>query len=187
MLRIRLMGMTLVAVLAFSGVASAHLFSSTVTGSVTRVTNGNQTFNTGGNQSVVCTTDKVSNSTATSGNVLSLTADISYSGCTVTVLGIKFEATVTTAKYLISADLLANLTNTVVIKVPVAGCDITIKPQNTLKAMKYKNTGKNVVVEPNVTSIKSEGSGGECGGASSTGTYTGNTEVSVAGGTISWS
>jgi hypothetical protein len=187
MLRIvRIIGMTLVAMLAMSGVASAHFFNAEKAGSVTRVTNKTQIFTAGGSIPVECTTDKVTNSNASIGNQLTLKADVSYSGCTVTAF--KFAATVTTAKYLFSADETANLENTIVISVPVAGCDITVKAQNNLGVIKYKTNKKDIIVEPNVKSIKSEGSGGECGtGASSNGTYTGTTEVESSGQTIKWS
>ncbi len=183
---IRLLGMTLVAVLAFSGVASAHSFVAEKAGAVTRVKNTTQVFKTGSGPAVECTADAVSNANAVAGKQLTLAADVSYSSCTVTEI-LKFEATVTTAKYTFNADGTANLNNTIVIKVPIAGCNITVKPQNTLKTLTYKNTGKNVIVEPNVSGIVSEGSGGECGtGVTNKGTYTGTTEVTSSGNTISW-
>jgi hypothetical protein len=185
MLRIRLLGMTLVALLAFGGVASGHVFEYSAVNAIKRVTNATQVFKTGGGLTVECTTDAVSSANSSAGNQLTLLADVSYSGCTATAL--KLGATVTTAKYLLSADETANLRNTVVINIPVANCHITVKAQNTLKTIKYKNTGKDLVVEPNVSGILSEGSGGECGtGDTSKGTYTGSTVVELVGGTISW-
>ena len=184
MLRIRLVGMMLIAVLAFTGVASAHNFVAEKAGAVKRISNTNQTFTTGAGIGVVCTTVAVNNANAVAGKQLTLLADVSYTGCK--VLGI-FNATVTTAKYLFSADETVNVENTIVISVPVAGCTITVLPQNNLLKVKYKNNGANVVVEANVHSIRSHGSGGECGtGTTSTGTYTGNTEVGSTGQTVSW-
>jgi hypothetical protein len=188
MLRIiRIIGMTLVSMLALSGVASAHVFESTVTGNIKAVKNGTQVFKTlpTGGTPVECTKVTVTKGTAQSGAQLHILAEIFYSGCTVTAF--KFEAKITTAKYLFSADLLAALENTISITVPIANCAITVKPQD-LWTVKYLNSGNNIIVDPEVTGILSEASGGECGttGHMSTGTYTGSTEVEVVGGKIKW-
>lgn len=190
MLRIvRVMGIALVAMLAISGVASGHDFKSSVAGNLKVVKNTNQVFNTGASSAVTCTKDSIVKGAAASGIQLSVLAEIEYTGCTVIgPFGLKFEATVSLAQYLFSADNeLVRLENTIVVRVPIAECNITVKPQD-LKAVKYKNTNKHVVVEANVSGITSVASGGECGtGTNTTGTYTGNTEVEVVGGEISWS
>jgi hypothetical protein len=181
---VRIVGMTLVAMLAISGVASAHSFEAEVAGSVTRVSNATQIFKTGFT-SVECKNDFVSNSKAVAGKQLTLTADVSYSSCEA---ALSTGATVSTAKYSFNADNTANLLNTVVIQ-GVSNCVITVKPQNTLKTVNYKTAGKDVIVEPNVSGIHSEGAAGPlniCAGTSTTGTYTGNTLVESAGQNIKW-
>jgi hypothetical protein len=183
MLRIvRIIGMTLVAMLALSGVASAHNFNATKAGALSRVSNTPQVFKTGAGSEVTCSTDAVTGS-AVSGNSLHQLVDISYSGCK--VLGF-VNAEVSLAQYLLSADLLALLENTVIINIPFV-CHITVKPQHFPTGLLFTNKGSNLVETTHVSGIKSEGSGSECGTVSSTGTYTGTTEVAVAGGTLSWS
>ena len=189
MLRIvRIVGIALVSMLALSGVASGHNFKSSVAGNLKAVTNTNQLFNTGASSDVTCTKVAIVKGAATKELQLSVLAEIEYTGCTVTAFGIKFEATVSLAQYEFSADNeLVRLENTIVIKVPIESCNITVKPQD-LKAVLYKNSGKHVVVEAHVSGIASEASGKACGsGKSTSGTYTGNTEVEVVGGEISWS
>lgn len=184
---VRIVGITLVSMLALSGVASGHNFNASVGGALKAVSNTNQLFNTGASSDVTCTKVAIVKGTATAGNQLSVLAEIEYTGCTVTAGGIKFEARVSLAQYEFSADNeLVRLENTIVITVPGV-CNVTVKPQD-LKAVLYKNNGSNVVVEPHVSGIASDASGGACGsGKSTTGTYTGNTEVAAASGTIGWS
>jgi hypothetical protein len=188
MLRImRTVGTTLVVMLALGGVASGHNFNSSVTGNLKVVKNATQIFKTGTNTEVKCTKDSVVTGTASKGLQLSVLAQVEYTGCTVERFGFKFEATVSLAQYVFSADNeLVNLENTIVIKVPIASCNITVKPQD-LKKVLYTNTAKHILITPEVSGILSTGSGGECGGHSSTGTYEGSTEVEVVGGEISWS
>ena len=180
---VRVIGITLVALLALGGVASGHEFESSVSGALSRVSNTNQVFTTGGGNEVVCTEDSVTGS-AVAGKVLHILVSIGYLKCTVKVSIFSFPADVSTAKYLLSADGLVKLENTVSINI-LGICNLTIKPQHFATGVAYKNNGNNVVEESNVTGIVSEGSGGECKGGT-TGTYTGNTEVALAGGKISW-
>ena len=188
MLRIvRIVGMTLVSMLVISGVASAHNFTSSVTGNLKAVANQNQVFTTGGGTTVICKKVTIVKGTASSGVQLSTLAEIEYTECTAEGFGLKAAASISLAQYVFSADNeLVRLENSIVINVPSLACHTTVKPQD-LKAVLYKNTNKHVVVEPHVAGILSEGSGSVCGGHSATGTYTGSTEVEVVGGEISWS
>ena len=191
MLRIaQIVGMVLVSMLALSGVASGHNFKSSVTGNLKVVSNQSQLFTiVPSGVMVTCTKDAINKGTDSSGSQLSILVEYEYTGCTITgSFGLKFEAKASLAQVVYSADNdLMRLENTWVIKVPIGECDITVKPQD-LNAVSYKNSGKHVVVEPHVSGIVSEGSGGECGvGKSTSGTYTGNTEIEVVGGEISWS
>ena len=188
MLRIaRSLGMTLIAMLAISGVASAHNFKSTATGNLKAVSNQNQVFSTGIGSTVTCKKVTIAKGTASTGEQLHVLVEIHYDECKAEGFGLKLEAAIHLAQYLFNADNeLVKLENTIVILIPGI-CQITVKPQD-LKAVLYKTSGKHVVVEPHVSGITSEGSGSVCGsGVSTTGTYTGNTEVEVEGGEISWS
>jgi hypothetical protein len=188
MLRIiRLMGMTLFAMLALGGVASGHNFKSSVAGNFKAVSNQSQLFLiVPSGDMVTCTKDAIVKGTDSSGLQLSILVEYEYTGCTVEIFGLQFAATVSLARWAFSADNeLVKLENLILINVPIAKCNIHILPQH-LKAVLYKNNGKKIVVEPHASKIASQGSGGECGGASTV-TYTGNTEVEVVGGEISWS
>ncbi len=185
MLRIvRIIGTTLVAMLAISGVASAHFFEAEKAGSITRVANALQSFHQSeGGLEVACKKDLVLSATAVAGKQLHQLATIGYDECEAVGVG---AATVSNAQYLFSADNLVKLENTVVITAPL-GCVITIKPQD-LTGITYDNSGKGIVILPSVKGISSVGEGGLglCKATSSNGTYSGSTQVESAGQTIKW-
>jgi len=186
MLRIaRIVGMTLISMLAIGGVASAHVFEAEKAGSVTRAANALQIFTAEeGGPKVECETDAVTNASFTQTKQLHLLADISYSGCNIPGLG---AATVSTAKYLFSADGgLVRLENTVLISAPFE-CMYTIHPQHFPTGITFQNKGNNIVVIPSVKGIVSLGTGGLGLCKNSTnGLYSGSTEVTSAGQVIKW-
>lgn len=162
--------------------ASAFLFHATlVPGTLLgKATNTQKFVAFSGSGTVECT------SATTTGSItqkLALTqlVTVVYSSCA----AFGFPTSISAAKYVLSADGLAAIENTIVISVKGV-CTITVKPQD-LGTVKYKNSGNNILEESAVTGITSTGSGGVCGGANTGGTYTGNNEVSEDGGILSWS
>jgi hypothetical protein len=183
----------LLAVVALSGVAtasaSAHRFTFGSTGNLKVVSNTTQVFTTkAGGPAVECTKDSiVKGAISKASDEKELHLEVAYTGCHVKISGFNFEATVSNAKYLFSAELWANLENTVTVSVPVAGCKITVPAQNTLKPVAYENKGKDLNFNLKFEKVKSVGSGGECGtGESTTGTYAGTTLVELVGGELGW-
>lgn len=188
MLRIaQIVGVVLVSMLALSGVASGHNFKSSVGGNLKVVTNQNQLFTLSpSGDMVTCTKVSIVKGAAAAGTQLSILEEYEYTGCTLESNGINLPATASLVQVVYGADdALERVENTWVITIPVASCHITVKPQDR-KAVLYKNSGKHIVIEPHVSGIVSEGSGGACGTSSKTGTFTGNTEVEAASGTIEW-
>jgi hypothetical protein len=181
-----MIGLTIIAVFAMSAFAaasaSASLFLSTQTTTLLDKSTSSHTFTTGGGASVVCS-GETSTGKATAGGQLEVLSLVKYTGCKVSI----FEATVSEADYDFSADGLVNLLNTVTINVPAGGCHVTVGPQDLNNAAKYDNlAGGQVDVLANATGISSTGSGGSCGGASNTGTYSGNSLVTPHAGAFSW-
>jgi hypothetical protein len=184
----RQFGLVLVTVLvlsaiAVSGASAAPEFLSSVNGGkLTAKSLTTQTFVTkAGN--VECTVVNLTGGTAAS---LSTTqeATIQYEKCK--AFGI--NATVTPALYDFHADgsvaLLNNITITTltcVVHVPAAG-------NGNLNTVKYDNTPTNILLLPNVKLITYTAlTGCPFVGTAEDGTYTGNSEVGLAGGgTISW-
>ncbi len=106
-----------------------------------------------------------------------------YSKCT--AFGVFTSVKISAVKYLLSADGLVAIKNTFEIEVEGV-CEITVNPQD-LRTAKYKNSGKSLVVESNISGITSEGDGGPCGTTNTGGVYLGSDEISEdGGGTISW-
>jgi hypothetical protein len=181
-------GLTIIAVLAVcafaAASASASTFLSTNATTLLGKSTSSQTFTTGAGAEVVCSADTATGP-ASAGSQLEVLAIVKYTGCKV---GGIFEATVSEADYDFSADNeLVNLLNTVLIIVPAANnCHVTVPPQD-LKGVTYDNlAGGKIDLLAKVTKISSQGSGGACGGASTTGTYSGNTLVSPELGEFKW-
>jgi hypothetical protein len=186
MKRIRYAGLALVVVFAMSAAAAAsagaHEFSATVMGTVKGTAKATQVFTTAAGK-VECSTLSV-----TSGQTVlaskTETATIQYSGCKAFGL----SATISPATYEFNAEGSVKLAKQISIK--ATACQVTVPTagNENLKSVGYKQSGTEVVIEPNVTGITSEGTGTACTYAKeSKGTYTGNSSVSVAGGTVSWS
>ena len=177
-------GVALVAVFALSAVAAANasaaVFKASGTGTLSGKALNNQVFNTGiGN--VTCTTAASSGTVVAPLEKETQEVAVKYSGCTAFgFVGVEISE----AKYLFNANGSVNVVNTITIKVPAAGCSVTVSPQTGLKTITYVNSSGKIEEKTNVSGIKSKGSGGVCGGESTTGTYTGNNLIELVGGTI---
>lgn len=66
-------------------------------------------------------------------------------------------------------------------------CEVSVAAKQNLSSVKYTNSGKNIKIEPSITGIKYTASSG-CSrpGTFTTGTYKGNTEAMISGGTLSF-
>ena len=169
--------------MAAAASASAQSFHATVVpGTLLGRATSNQVFTPFAGAGTITCKNAFTEGKATVTLGLHQLVSVFYSSCT--AFGV-FNVGISTAKYLLSADGLVAVENT--IEIGIEGvCEITVKPQD-LGTVKYKNSGKSIVVESSVTGIKSEGSGGPCGGPTNTGgTYTGNNEISEDGGAFSW-
>lgn len=183
-MRILSVAVVSVCVLGIAMVAnvSAQQFHASTTGKLLGKQLGNQVFETGAG-TVTCTT-AASTGTATALLVLTQLIETKYSNCT--AFGFA-EVKINTAKYLFSADNgQVTLDNTILIEVPLGGCSVSVPPQ-ALKQVVYDNSNKKIIELSKVTGIQSTGSGGLCGGTNTVGTYTGNNQLELDGGTVSWS
>ncbi len=84
---------------------------------------------------------------------------------------------------------LADLNNLVkiVANTPFGTCEVSIKGKQKLKAVKYSTNGNNIKLEPNVTGITyTAGSGCQKPGTFTNGKYTGNFELMISGGSLSF-
>jgi hypothetical protein len=108
---------------------------------------------------------------------------ISYGGCT----GFGFTgAEVSPATFNVTATGTAHLLNTVTIKIPIVGCDVTIKPQS-FNLLNFTNTTGRIQLLFQLAHILYTSTGGLCGSSGENGTFTGKTEISrVGGGTLAW-
>jgi hypothetical protein len=132
---------------------------------------------------VECTTLSVLNASTVLG-ALTLKATVDYSGCT----AFTFPATITPAEYEFNADGTATILKE--IKINATGCEVKVPVAGNanLSTIAYKNNGTGVLVEPNVKGITSSGTGFACTYASENkGTYVGNSHVTAASGSVSWS
>jgi hypothetical protein len=193
MLRVRTIGLALVAVLAMSAVAaasaSAHEFVATASGeTITGSAKENQVFTTKAGK-VTCTALKVTSGKTTGTKAKTQVATIGYEKCTAFGL----EAKITAAEYEFNAEIgpgtpkNVKILKAITITAPL--CTVTV-PVQTVGEVTYKNvtsgTKKEIELVPNVTGITSSGSGLACSYASeSKGTYTGTSLVSVPN-SIEW-
>ncbi len=165
--------------MAATASASAHLFHATAApGTLLGLQTSNQIFTTeAGGKEVIC---KHATTTGTIKEKLGLhqLVEVVYTECTVA----GFTADISPAQYLFSADGLAAIENTIVITalIPFVGCSIKVGPQD-LGTVKYENKGTEIIETSSVKGIVSTGSGGECGGAHTGGTYEGTNLIMEAG------
>lgn len=174
-------GLVLMAICACSAVgavaASAHMFTSTGTGTLILLRHGTQKFVTKFG-TVECTGLAIK-STISATLTEDIHATAEYTKC---FLGIA-EVKITPALYLFLASGLVHISNSIVIT--GVGCTLTVKPQ-LVWTTKYINTGKEVEIKPEVKNIAYEGTGSTCNGSGTEGTYEGTSVVGLAGQTVKW-
>jgi hypothetical protein len=191
MKRIKIIGLAIVAVFAFSvaGVASAsaHEFVASTTGALEAEALNNQVFTTAGGK-VTCTKLKLEQpSEVTVLKAKEQTVKVVYEGCTA------FLATAENikAEYTFSAEGTVKIDKQITIKVPSIGCESIVPAQGPLSAITYANLTRNahegIEEKANVSAITSEGKGGCAYAKESKGTYTGNSFVWLKnGGSLKW-
>jgi hypothetical protein len=106
---------------------------------------------------------------------------LTFSECS----GFGMVVSITSAHLEYNANGSARLEKTVDITPEGAGCEVLIEPQ-TLEAISYTSASGKVTASANVSKIHSKGTGGDCGGENTTGTYTGSIQGEVEGGTVEW-
>jgi hypothetical protein len=160
--------------------ASAAQFTASAVGELTGKATSTQKLTTGAG-TIECTT------AATSGSITSIAASeqaalVVYGGCR--MLGF-ITAEVSPANYVFTSTGEVRIAKPITIKLPLSGCSIVIRDQ-TVSSVSFTNAGEtNVMESSSVSGILSVGSGGICGGSSSVGQYSGNSEISrVGGGTL---
>lgn len=184
---IKMIGLAIVAVLAFgatAAVASAHEFTATKGGLLLLKSNENQKFKTKAGE-VVCKKMTV-DGTVKEGSSSTQAAVVKYSECT--VFGF-IGAVITPADYTFSAEGSVEVTNE--IEIEAAGCLSKVPPQ-TDSSVSYKEAaGGALEIIPAVTNISSMGTGSSCEYSElppteNKGTYKGEAFVMVEGSTLGW-
>jgi hypothetical protein len=186
MQRITLFWVVLVSGFAIAGVsavsvsANGHEFIVSKTGKTkSKGTSTSQLFKTGAGtiecSSVTGTGEMKETSSVTHKEVLT------YSGC----VGFGMAITLTPAHFEFNANGSAKLEKTVYVTPEGAGCEVLIEPQ-TLESLSYSNSSGKVSATATVSKIHSKGTGGDCGGENTEGTYTGKIQGEVEGGTVEW-
>ncbi len=164
---------------AVSVSANGHEFISSKTGKTKSKGTNTQIFKTSAGTiecgSVTGTGEMTETKTVTHKEVLT------FSECA----GFGMEITITAAHLEYNANGSARLEKTVAISPEGAGCEVLIEPQ-TLEAITYTNSSGKIKAAANVSKIHSKGTGGDCGGENSTGTYTGGIQGEVESGTVEW-
>jgi hypothetical protein len=194
---VKVLGVALVAVFAFSAMAaagaSAHTFTASAVGLLLLAEQeGTQVFGTTAGTLKCATVKGDGKSTALKSLAQSIT--VSYSGCKATNGTV--EATPTqpiVAEYEFDADGSVKILSPVTIFTEFAGskCTIKVPAQGPLKTVVFKSVGGTVLVESNVTGIESIATGSGCkagsnGVTAKTGTYVGNAVTKADGGTVGW-
>ena len=195
---IRMVGLAIVAVLAFSAIAATGAnaetkFVASKTGKLAGKALNTQKFKTGSGATVECT------KAAPAGEVTALEAteqavSVTYSSCSVLSIG---SATVSLADYTFFIPLLVSVLKSITITAEALGvkCELLVLPGQSLGATtgelelvnkSGKIEDKNKVTKI-ITTIKKSNSTSLCGteGAEvENGEYTGNDEIELEGGTI---
>ncbi|MGD0452466.1 MAG: hypothetical protein ABSB69_02610 [Solirubrobacteraceae bacterium] len=185
MQRITLFGMVLLSAFAIAGVsaisvsASGHEFIVSKTGKTkSKGTNG-QIFKTSAG-TIECTAVSGTGEMTETKSVTHKEV-LTYSECSGFGMGIK----VTAAHFEFNANGSARLEKTVYVTPEGAGCEVLIEPQ-TLENVSYTNSSGKVTASAAVSKIHSKGTGGDCGGENTTGSYSGSIQGEVEGGTVEW-
>jgi hypothetical protein len=160
-----------------------HGFGSSTTGKLTSKALATQVFKTSAGN-VECTALHLTSGTVETTKAMHQIVTVQYTGCT----AFGSSATVSPAKYLFSADNRVNLLATITIKATACLATVPSAKNQNLETIKYSNTNKEIIIEPNVGGITSSGEGTACNYAEeSKGTYTGNSLVALeSGGTLEW-
>jgi hypothetical protein len=177
--------------MAATASASAHLFhASSTTGKLLGLSDGPQVFTPGSGGEVSCAHAVVSG-TVTQLLGLHQLVQVNYLNCLANGVA---TTHVTPALYLISADGLVAIENTIkllVLKTIITPhCTITVGPQNLLHLVYHTDplNASALLVLALAHSIKSVSTGEPCGpaGELTGGTYLGNLLVDLEGGSIGW-
>jgi uncharacterized iron-regulated membrane protein len=188
-MKLRLIGLALVAAFAFTAVATAgaHEFKASKTGTLTGAGVGNQTFHVNAGN-VVC--EKL----ALSGSVTALASKTQkVTGTYSTCEAFGSKVTITAAEYVFNAEGSVEVANTVTITNATGKCSVKVTPagNSALKTVKYSNSSGKITTSTAVQKINYEpnGSTNTCGTtklAQTNGTYTGEATTELTGGTIEW-
>ena len=191
------LGVSALGAICVSG-ASAHEFTATVTGKGKVVKNNAQVFTMSGT-TVECT-EVGADSNAESGSHPAIALSLLVKKCEFKALGglIKAAATTVLADDTFFAEPEVGILNVnILADVPSVSCSITVffgqKLGKGAGELTYENKGNNVLLKSNVKDIEwsrlNEGSGSCAAGTTGreTGaTYSGEVEIGVEGGIISW-
>lgn len=185
MQRISLFGAVLLAAFAIAGVsavavsASGHEFIVSKTGKTKSKQLDAQILKTGAG-TIECSTVT---GTGEMKELKSVTHKevLTYSGCS----GFGVAITVSPADFEFNANGSAKLENTVEVSSESLGCEVLIEPQ-TLEDISYTNASGKVTAAADVTNVHSKGTGGDCGGKNTEGTYMGSIQAEAASGTVEW-
>lgn len=170
---------TILGVLGAVGVAAASAANfqvnepGTMSGSATTV----QVLTVSGGQ-IRCT------GAATAGTVEQFASEtqkvtVNYSGCT--AFGFT-GAVVSPAEYMLHANGVVDVLNTITVTVPGAGCSVMVGPQAGLTTIAYTNSGGKVKASSSIAGISYATTGGLCGPGGVNGTFTGASELALIGG-----
>jgi len=191
MSRIRIIGLAIVAVFAFSVVASAsasaHTFKATAAPTkVTGVQTNNQVFVAKTGKEVICKNAAASGEAKEPSEEITAQT-VNYTECTAFGQPTK----ISTAHYKVSAAGTVEIVEPIVITVEGlgGGCTVTVSGKQTLGTLTFANEGGKILETSNVTGIHSKPSGGFCGSATeefTEGTYTGSIRETAEKGEISW-
>jgi hypothetical protein len=185
MQRITLFWVVLLSAFAIAGVsavsvsASGHEFIVSKTGKTKSKGTDTQVFKTGAGTiecSTVTGTGEMKEATSVTHKEV-----LTYSGC----IGFGMSIKVTAAHFEFNANGSAKLEKTVYVSSESAGCEVLIEPQ-TLESLSFSNLSGKVTASATVTKIHSKGTGGACGGENTEGSYTGDIQGEVEGGTVEW-
>jgi hypothetical protein len=175
-----LVAFSVVAVDAISVSASGSEFAANKTGKIKSKQMNVQMFKTSAG-TIEC--KEVSGSSETT-ELKSVTHKevLTFNNCT----GFGGNVTISVADVELNANESAKLEKRVTIKPEGAGCEVRIEPQSFVGISFSNAAGGKITVELNMSAIHSKGTGGECGGENTEGSYSGKVVSELEGGAIEW-
>lgn len=178
-------GLALMAALAFSAAmtasASAAGFLATAKEKLLSAKVAAQVFTTK-EGTFECSEATIERGESSTSEVQTQLAVVHYGGCTF----FSFIAEFTPADFLFEANGNVKLANLIKITAPGTSCEMSW-PAQTFGTVKYDNSGKNILLLPNVSGMVYDAAGCSTGnGLFSDGTYKGNFEVMIANGKLSF-